>query len=601
MLCAICQVFTPASSDGHTCDVSQERGVISVVLELPEKAQKLYYQNTFLLDHNARMSSQDGNNGKQHLNTDAMEDGICGSPIASGLDFDPSTSVDQAGQGPRDNFKQHNGANPIDDKSIFQRAYELIDRTSRRIRHPSSLSGQGMDGQGGEGSQFESNRLTPAVARAQAKAASAYVGSNSDAKHKWCRSLEPGAEHVSSRAPGLSPTFYLRLIRRDHARMAQEAAPQAAQQGSAAGDATELPALSAQEHIEVYRNHDNLGETEINVPTTPVEAIPTAAVTIMEHTRRTPGWLNFPATTMLNWIQVVVSLRKKLIDRWNPPAIITLACGVSLLIISAIVLGVVLGADKTGSPSNETTFFDPYTFDCSLMASQANPHVITQCHCTGAIFHVAADIANHYEVLLQTLTSSIFPNNAYILQSCFVHNQALVWLASGDGATLVGTSTSEMLQRYVLAMLFMIWNGPNWRLTDSTWLTAQEECTWIGISCTQKVEQNYIQPIYVASAVSGISLAQLNLNGLTIPSEIGLLTNLENLDLSHTALIGTIPTDLFHATSLQLLDLQENSLSGTIPTQIGQLVQLGKGNCSYSPLPPASHKPISHLFGSPRA
>jgi len=59
----------------------------------------------------------------------------------------------------------------------------------------------------------------------------------------------------------------------------------------------------------------------------------------------------------------------------------------------------------------------------------------------------------------------------------------------------------------------------------------------------------------------------LSWNQLTgnIPSDIGLLKDLENLDLSHNNLSGPIPPTMASMTFLSLLNLSYNNLSGRVP------------------------------------
>lgn len=71
-----------------------------------------------------------------------------------------------------------------------------------------------------------------------------------------------------------------------------------------------------------------------------------------------------------------------------------------------------------------------------------------------------------------------------------------------------------------------------------------------------------------------------NLNG-TIPSELGLLTELEYLGLRLGALRGVIPDALRRLTKLTHLSLYNNALSGALPEwfgELGQLQELALGN-----------------------
>jgi hypothetical protein len=73
-------------------------------------------------------------------------------------------------------------------------------------------------------------------------------------------------------------------------------------------------------------------------------------------------------------------------------------------------------------------------------------------------------------------------------------------------------------------------------------------------------------------------LKQLNVSAIplsgTIPTEIALLTgrNFRSWDLKHNTLSGSIPTELGLSTELSMLVFNNNTLSGTIPMLEGSRV-----------------------------
>lgn len=65
-----------------------------------------------------------------------------------------------------------------------------------------------------------------------------------------------------------------------------------------------------------------------------------------------------------------------------------------------------------------------------------------------------------------------------------------------------------------------------------------------------------------------------NLSG-TLPTELGLMTNLTSMVLSFTNREGTLPVEYSNLTKLATLDLFNNKgLTGSLPTEYSQLVNL---------------------------
>ena len=82
------------------------------------------------------------------------------------------------------------------------------------------------------------------------------------------------------------------------------------------------------------------------------------------------------------------------------------------------------------------------------------------------------------------------------------------------------------------------------------------------------------------------SLPNLPYSGLTgsIPSEIGNLTNLTELNLYGNQLTGSIPPEIGNLTNLTYMNLGSNQLTGSIPSEIGNLTNLFGLSLGYNQL-----------------
>lgn len=103
-----------------------------------------------------------------------------------------------------------------------------------------------------------------------------------------------------------------------------------------------------------------------------------------------------------------------------------------------------------------------------------------------------------------------------------------------------------------------------WKLSTLT------EIKWQGVSGTIPENIGSLLPHMTKfmSAFGGLSG--------TIPTGLGLWTNLQSLMLNNNALSGTIPTQLGLLTNLDVLFLSENPfLSGTIPSELASLSRMG--------------------------
>lgn len=76
-----------------------------------------------------------------------------------------------------------------------------------------------------------------------------------------------------------------------------------------------------------------------------------------------------------------------------------------------------------------------------------------------------------------------------------------------------------------------------------------------------------------SNRVSGIELSDNNLVG-TIPTEIGLLLELDEMQLTDNSLSGNLPAEIGLLQNLATLELENNNLSGVLPPEIGNLIKL---------------------------
>lgn len=83
--------------------------------------------------------------------------------------------------------------------------------------------------------------------------------------------------------------------------------------------------------------------------------------------------------------------------------------------------------------------------------------------------------------------------------------------------------------------------------------------------------------IGLLTGLEQLNLSGCNLNG-TIPEEICDLQGLNRLMLDRNSFVGTIPTEMASLSNLQFLDLNFNFLTGAVPDIFGNLTELATLN-----------------------
>jgi hypothetical protein len=172
---------------------------------------------------------------------------------------------------------------------------------------------------------------------------------------------------------------------------------------------------------------------------------------------------------------------------------------------------------------------------------------------------------------LKIALSPFFPDDDF--PSSEEQKEALEWLIERDPLNLLGLEDRNLiLQRYVLAIFSntTIEQVDDGTTEDGEWLSGSPICSWRGITCEKGVD-----PLFVVGMIDNFATGlAFRLSG-TIPSEIGLLAALTQLELSSSrSLVGTIPTEIGRLTDLKYLLLNDNQLNGTIVTEVGNLHKL---------------------------
>lgn len=118
---------------------------------------------------------------------------------------------------------------------------------------------------------------------------------------------------------------------------------------------------------------------------------------------------------------------------------------------------------------------------------------------------------------------------------------------------------AEMSQedKEILLELYHSTNGPEW---IKKWDLNQAPSSWYGIKV-------------VKGKVIAITLFHNNLSGM-LPSSIGKLKDLKQLNLAFNRLTGELPKEIAALTKLRILKLEMNRLKGSLPDNIGDLKEL---------------------------
>jgi hypothetical protein len=147
------------------------------------------------------------------------------------------------------------------------------------------------------------------------------------------------------------------------------------------------------------------------------------------------------------------------------------------------------------------------------------------------------------------------------------------WFTEVDEVFRLATAIEEtdetfredrMKQRYALTTLYFATGGPKWN-NQVLWLNASaHECSWYGCYCTEGLNGSLL----------GLDLSEHGVQG-NVPPEVGMLgTSLEHVGFIGNSLIGNLPTELGQLKGLKELNIASNMLTQVLPTELGDLIAM---------------------------
>ena len=256
-------------------------------------------------------------------------------------------------------------------------------------------------------------------------------------------------------------------------------------------------------------------------------------------------------------------------------------------------IGVTLSGGKEALDSTAQPTLAPVTIEQSVVCPYLEgnfPQVIIDCACgTTVVSAFETNVSTAYFTL--STVFSIDGNK----NDCTSSNIALWWLANDTLHNDFSNNEKRETNRFILASLFVDWTKEmpdRWNRTDG-WLSAEDECTWYGIMCTDdkitglnftnnnpKPDNGLPASLFLLTDLVSLDLTKSYFQK-AVPTEISNLKSLERLVLAFHQFTGVLPLELFTMTNLQHLDLSvggvffdSQGLIGRLPQDIGTLVGL---------------------------
>mmetsp|Transcript_28613 Transcript_28613/g.34918 ORF Transcript_28613/g.34918 Transcript_28613/m.34918 type:complete len:475 (+) Transcript_28613:110-1534(+) len=137
---------------------------------------------------------------------------------------------------------------------------------------------------------------------------------------------------------------------------------------------------------------------------------------------------------------------------------------------------------------------------------------------------------------------------------------AMDWITNQDGANMTLKEVDKIRERYALAVFYYSTQGESWK-HQYNFLSDKDVCEWKGYDAFN--DWSGVQGCNKAGNVVHFDLFFENITG-TIPSELGLLTELMDLNLAINNLYGEVPVSLSNISTLNEMYLHWNDLTGSM-------------------------------------
>ena len=236
-------------------------------------------------------------------------------------------------------------------------------------------------------------------------------------------------------------------------------------------------------------------------------------------------------------------------------------CGIVVVVVLVVcvVVGLVVGLTRNHDSQTTGSNGGSESQDCVYDLKLAE-----QCQEHGIVSETPACVQSRYQAMQKQLgLEGIGP-----MDSCSTDNMGLLSMAAAN--------QQVHMANYVLSSLFYSTAGPGKWVKKANWETRISICEWEGITCRLSCRSSDNSSRICdldAEEVIGISLNDNGLAGM-IPSELGLLSELQTVTLSSNLLTGEVPTALGNLVKMTYLELSQNEIGGSIPSAIALLTNL---------------------------